>query len=144
LQVLPGPEPVIRAATRIQGQATSCAGSISQRALAFALQTDVQLIEAFRQSFEKRRDLMFEGLAEIDDIKTFKPTGAFYLFTDVSRLYDKLDSVTDSVSFCDYLLEKWRIACIPGQAFGEDRCVRFSFVVDEATIREGLSRLSQI
>lgn len=139
-----GPEPVIRAATRIQGQATSCAGSISQRALAFALQTDVQLIEAFRQSFEKRRDLMFEGLAEIDDIKTFKPTGAFYLFTDVSRLYDKLDSVTDSVSFCDYLLEKWRIACIPGQAFGEDRCVRFSFVVDEATIREGLSRLSQI
>ncbi len=139
-----GPEPVIRAATRIQGQATSCAGSISQRALAFALQTDVQLIEAFRQSFEKRRDLMFEGLAEIDGIKTFKPTGAFYLFADVSRLYDKLNGVTDSVSFCDYLLEKWRIACIPGQAFGEDRCVRFSFVADEASIHEGLLRLSQI
>lgn len=139
-----GPEPVIRAATRIQGQATSCAGSISQRALAFALQTDVQLIEAFRQSFEKRRDLMFEGLAEIDGVKTFKPTGAFYLFTDVSRLYDKLDGVTDSVGFCDYLLEKCRIACIPGQAFGEDRCVRFSFAADEASIHEGLLRLSQI
>ena len=87
---------------------------------------------------------MFGGLAEIDGIKTFKPTGAFYLFADVSRLYDILEGVTDSVSFCDYLLEKLRIACIPGQAFGEDRCVRFSFVADETTIHEGLSRLSQI
>lgn len=139
-----GPEPVIRAATRIQGQATSCAGSISQKALAYALQSDAGLIETFRQSFEKRRNLMFEGLTAIDDIRTFKPTGAFYLFTDVSRLYEKVDGVIDSVGFSDYLLEKWRIACIPGRAFGEDRCVRFSFVADETTIREGLSRLSQI
>lgn len=139
-----GPEPVIRAATRIQGQATSCAGSISQKALAYALQSDAGLIETFRQSFEKRRNLMFEGLTAIDDIRTFKPTGAFYLFTDVSRLYERVDGVIDSVGFSDYLLEKWRIACIPGRAFGEDRCVRFSFVADETTIREGLSRLSQI
>ena len=139
-----GPEAVIRAATRIQGQATSCAGSISQKALAYALKTDAQLIETFRQSFEKRRNLMFDGLVKIDGIRTFKPSGAFYLFADVSRLYEKVDGVTDSVGFSDYLLEKWRIACIPGQAFGEDRCVRFSFVTDEATIREGLLRLSQI
>ena len=139
-----GPEAVIRAATRIQGQATSCAGSISQKALAYALKTDAQLIETFRQSFEKRRNLMFDGLVKIDGIRTFKPSGAFYLFADVSRLYEKVDGVTDSVGFSDYLLEKWRIACIPGQAFGEDRCVRFSFVADEATIREGLLRLSQI
>ncbi len=139
-----GPEAVIRAATSIQGQATSCAGSISQKALAFALQTDAGLIEAFRQSFEKRRDLMFAGLEAIDGIKTFKPAGAFYLFADVSQLYDKVEGVTGSVGFCEYLLEKWRIACIPGQAFGEDCCIRFSFVADEATIREGLSRLSQI
>ena len=139
-----GPEPVIRAATRIQGQATSCAGSISQKALAYALQSDAGLIEAFRQSFEKRRNLIFEGLTAIDGIKTFKPTGAFYLFSDVGELYEKLDGVSDSVGFCDYLLEELRIACIPGQAFGEDRCVRFSFVTDEAAIHEGLSRLSQI
>ncbi len=139
-----GPEAIIRAATRIQGQATSCAGSISQKALAFALHTDARLIEAFRQSFEKRRDLMFEGLAAIDGIRTFRPTGAFYLFADVSRLYEKVAGVTDSAGFCDHLLEKWRIACIPGRAFGEDRCIRFSFVADEATIHEGLSRLSQI
>jgi aspartate aminotransferase len=139
-----GPESVIKAATRIQGQATSCAGSISQKAMASALQTDAGLIEGFRKSFEKRRNLMFEGLAAIDGIKTFKPAGAFYLFSDVSSFYGKLAGVTDSVSFCDYLLEKHRLACIPGKAFGADQCIRFSFVTDEASIREGLSRLAEM
>lgn len=139
-----GPETIIRAATRIQGQATSCAGAISQKALTFALQTDAALIEAFRQSFEKRRNLMFDGLAAIDGIRAFKPVGAFYLFCDVSRFYGKLPGVTDSVSFCDYLLEKYRIACIPGKAFGADQCIRFSFVTDEASIHDGLSRLAEI
>jgi len=87
---------------------------------------------------------MLAGLSAIDGIKVFKPTGAFYLFADVSRLYEKVEGVIDSVGFCDHLLEKWRIACIPGKAFGEDRCIRFSFVTDEAAIRDGLSRLSQI
>lgn len=139
-----GPEPVIKAATRIQGQATSCAGSISQKALEHALKTDAALIEGFRQSFEKRRNLMFEGLGAIAGIRTFKPSGAFYLFADVSRLYDKVEGGTGSVGFCDYLLESCRMACISGQAFGEDRCIRFSFVADEAAIHEGLGRLSQI
>lgn len=139
-----GPESVIRAATKIQGQATSCAGSISQKALAFALKVDDELIRTFRESFEKRRNLMINGLANIERIKTFKPIGAFYLFSDVCQLYDKLEGVSDSVSFCDYLLEKLRIACIPGKAFGDDRCVRFSFVANETTIHEGLSRLSKI
>ena len=137
-----GPEEIIRAATRIQGQATSCAGSISQKALAVALCTNGQLIEGFKQSFEDRRNLMFDGLSHIDGIIPFKPAGAFYLFVDVSQRYDKLDGVYNSVSFCSHLLDKERIACIPGKAFGEDRCVRFSFVTDEATIREGISRLS--
>jgi aspartate aminotransferase len=139
-----GPEAVIRAATRIQGQATSCAGSISQKALSFAIQTDARLIETFRQSYQKRRNLMFDGLAAIDGIQTFKPAGAFYLFADVSQLYKKVPGVFGSVAFCDYLLERWRIACVPGQAFGDDGCIRLSFVADEGTIRKGLSRLSQM
>jgi aspartate aminotransferase len=74
----------------------------------------------------------------------FKPAGAFDLFADVSSFYGKLAGVTDSVSFCDYLLDNLRIACIPGAAFGEDRCIRLSFVTDETAIREGLSRRSRI
>lgn len=139
-----GPEAIIKAATRIQGQATSCAGAISQKALEFALQTDGSLIESFRQSFQKRRDIMFDGLSKIDGIKTFKPAGAFYLFSDVSSFYDNLEGVTDSVSFCDYLLQQHRIACIPGKPFGADQCIRFSFVTDEGSIHEGLSRLATI
>jgi aspartate aminotransferase len=139
-----GPEAIIQAATRIQGQATSCAGAISQKALTFALQTDTAVIEVFRQSFEKRRNLMYDGLAAIDGIQVYKPAGAFYLFCDVSRFYDKLPGVTGSVSFCDYLLSKYRIASIPGKAFGEDRCIRFSFVTDEASICNGISRLAEM
>jgi aspartate aminotransferase len=139
-----GPEAVIQAATRIQGQATSCAGSISQKALVQALQTDEGQVDRFRCSFEKRRNLMFEGLAASEGFQGLKPAGAFYLFVDVGSFYGKLAGINDSVSFCDHLLETHRIAAIPGQAFGEDRCIRFSFVADEAAIREGLSRLSQI
>ncbi len=139
-----GSETIIRAATRIQGQATSCAGAISQKAYTFALQSDTALVEAFRRSFEIRRNLMFDGLAAIDGILAFKPAGAFYLFCDVSSFYGKLPGVIDSVSFCEYLLEKYRIACIPGKAFGADQCIRFSFVTDEASIKGGLSRIAQM
>jgi aspartate aminotransferase len=139
-----GPEQVIKAATRIQGQATSCPGSISQKAFAFALRAEDKVIEKFKQSFENRRNLMLEGLAKIDGINTFRPAGAFYLFADVSQMYQKLDGINDSVGFCSHLLEKHQIACIPGKAFGEDRCVRLSFVTNEATIHEGVKRLSQI
>jgi aspartate aminotransferase len=140
-----GPEAVIQAATRIQGQATSCAGSISQKALAHALQVDTELNQVFRRYlYETRRNLMFQGLADIPGIEAFKPSGAFYLFADVSRFYGHLPGVSDSVSFCTYLLEKHRIACIPGKAFGADAFIRFSFVTDERSIRGGLARLSEM
>jgi|GEM_PF-4475524 len=87
---------------------------------------------------------MVKGLTNIGGIKPFRPAGAFYLFSDVCQLYEKLEGVSDSVSFCDYLLEEVRIACIPGKAFGDDRCVRFSFVANEISIREGLYRLSKV
>ena len=139
-----GPEPVIAAATRIQGQATSCAGSISQKALTFALQTDPTIVEQFRHSFEERRNLMLDGLESIGGIRVHRPEGAFYLFADVSRMMDSMDGVSGSVDFCDYLLEHCRLACVPGKAFGDDRCIRFSFVADENAIREGIERLKTI
>jgi aspartate aminotransferase len=140
-----GSEAVIQAATRIQGQATSCAGSISQKALAHALQVDTDLNQLFRRhAYETRRNLMFDGLADIPGIKVFKPSGAFYIFADVGRFYGHLSGVSDSVSFCAHLLEKYRIAAIPGIAFGADTYIRFSFVTDEASIRDGLVRLAEL
>ena len=138
-----GPEPVIAAAGRIQGQATSCAGSIAQKAAAFALGTGNETVEEFRKSFERRRNLMVEGLAGIAGVRTLNPAGAFYVFADVSELYGKTGA-SGSVEFCSYLLDKLRIAVIPGQAFGDDDCIRFSFVASEEDIRRGIARLAEI
>ncbi|MEN6441855.1 MAG: pyridoxal phosphate-dependent aminotransferase [Syntrophobacter sp.] len=140
-----GPASLIAGATRIQGQATSSAGSISQKALAFALlNTPPQIIEQFRQSFEKRRNLMFEGLNSIDWINVHRPAGAFYLFANVSPLMNAMKGISGSVDFCDYLLDRCHIACVPGKVFGDDQCIRFSFVADENDIHEGIERLKKL
>ncbi len=139
-----GPAPLIGAATRIQGQATSCAGSISQKALSFALRSDPEIVEAFRRSYEARRDLMVEGLSGIEGMQAQRPSGAFYVFAHVGGLMDRLKAADGSVAFCDYLLDQCRIACIPGMPFGDDRCIRFSFVAGEHAIREGIDRLKML
>jgi len=139
-----GPAEVIKAAARVQGQATSSPNSISQKAYAFALRGDPAVVEEFRKSFETRRNLIYEGMSAIKGVRAFKPQGAFYLFVDVSELYSRVPGVKGSVDFCKYLLEKQQIACIPGAPFGEDRCIRFSFVTDEASIREAVARFKKI
>jgi aspartate aminotransferase len=139
-----GPAEVIKAAARVQGQATSSPNSISQKAYAFALRGDPAVVEEFRKSFETRRNLIYEGMSAIKGVRAFKPQGAFYLFVDVSELYPRVPGVKGSVDFCKYLLEKLQIACIPGAPFGEDRCIRFSFVTDEASIREAVARFKKI
>jgi aspartate aminotransferase len=139
-----GPEPLMSAAAKIQGQATSCPNSIAQKAVAFALCSDETVVARFCESFQKRRDLMLEGLKHVQGFDPFKPAGAFYLFVDVSRLYGHIDGVSDSIGFCQYLLDKFHIACVPGSVFGEDRCIRFSFATDEASIMEALERLKAL
>ncbi len=139
------PATLIAGATRIQGQATSSAGSISQKALAYALgNTSPDTIEHFRKSFEQRRNLMFEGLSGIDWIGVHRPAGAFYLFADVSRCMSGMQGISGSVDFCEFLLERCHIACVPGKVFGDDRCIRFSFVADENDITEGVARLKKL
>lgn len=139
-----GPEGLISAGTKIQGQATSCPGSISQKAVAFALTSDQGFLDEWRASFERRRDIMMEGLSAVEGLRATKPMGAFYVFADVSRIYARLEGVSDSVSFCDYLLDRLHIACVPGAAFGDDRCIRFCFATDETSIREAMERLKDL
>jgi aspartate aminotransferase len=138
-----GPAELIAAAARIQGQATSCAGSISQKALTHALKLDPIFVAAFRRSFEARRNLMYEGLSGIDGIRAHRPAGAFYQFADVSGLMARL-GIDGSIAFCEYLLDQCQVACIPGKAFGDDRCIRFCFVADEGDIAAGIERLARL
>ena len=135
-----GPEEVISAMSRIQSHSTSNPTSISQAAALEALRGPQEEVERMRAEFERRRELICGKLDEIEGIRYFKPKGAFYVFVDVSAFYEKL-GVRGSVEFADHLLEKAKVALVPGVAFGDDRCVRLSFATSDEAIVEGLERI---
>lgn len=135
-----GPEEVISAMSRIQSHSTSNPTSISQAAALEALRGPQEEVERMRAEFERRRKLICGKLDEIEGIRYFRPKGAFYVFVDVSAFYEKL-GVRGSVEFADHLLEKAKVALVPGVAFGDDRCVRLSFATSDEAIVEGLERI---
>jgi len=139
-----GPAPLVAAIGSYQSHTTSNASSISQAAALEAL-TDIESTSAtvagMLARYTERRRLMVEGLSGIDGIRCPSPEGAFYAFADVSDLYSR-KSVAGSGAFCDRLLAEAHVAAVPGDAFGDDACVRFSFATDEARIREGVRRVA--
>jgi aspartate aminotransferase len=139
-----GPEALVAAIGSYQSHATSNASSISQAAALEAL-TDIESTSAavagMLARYTERRRLMVEGLSAIAGIRCPSPEGAFYAFADVSALYPR-KGVAGSSGFCDRLLAEAHVAAVPGDAFGDDACVRFSFATDEARIREGVRRMA--
>ena len=139
-----GPPELIQAMTSYQSHTTSNASSISQAAALAAL-TDLQSAAASTAEmlahYDARRHVMVEGLTAIRGVRCGKPEGAFYAFADVSELYRRR-GVNGSVQFCERLLAEAHVAAVPGEAFGEDACVRFSYATPTERIREGLRRLS--
>ncbi|HEY7574465.1 MAG TPA: pyridoxal phosphate-dependent aminotransferase [Thermoanaerobaculia bacterium] len=139
-----GPPALIRAMASYQSHTTSNASSISQAAALTAL-TDLETASAsvaeMLSHYEARRRVMVEGLTAIDGVRCRMPEGAFYAFADVSALYARL-SVRGSAGFCEKLLAEAHVAAVPGDAFGEDSCVRFSYASKTERIREGLRRLA--
>ena len=90
--------------------------------------------------YERRRDRIVAGLAGIPGVRILPPEGAFYAFADVSELYGPKE-VAGSSEFCERLLTEAGVAAVPGEAFGEDDCVRFSFATSLPAIEEGIRRL---
>jgi aspartate aminotransferase len=140
-----GPPELITAMTSYQSHTTSNASSISQAAALEAL-TDLDdssaSVAEMLSHYEARRRTMVEGLAAIADVRCPMPEGAFYAFADVSSLYPR-KGVSGSAGFCDRLLAEAHVATVPGDAFGEDRCVRFSFATRTDRIREGVRRVAE-
>ncbi len=134
-----GPEEVIKAATRIQDHTTSNPSSISQKAALEALNGPQNHFSNLIGEYKKRRDFMIKKLEEIENIYPVKPEGAFYVFVNVSKLYNK--EVNNSMTFCEKLLDKANVATIPGIAFGDDRFIRLSFAINMINIERGLIRL---
>lgn len=144
-----GPKHIITDMETIQGQSTSNPTSIAQAAAAAALSGDQSFISGFQAKFQERRDLMFRILESIDGVKLFLPSGAFYIFPDVSAIYEKpkfkqavpAGESSLSMAFSNLLIEHHNVAVVPGVAFGDDRCVRLSYALGEESIRTGVERM---
>jgi len=141
-----GPSSFIKAISNMTSQSTSNPCSISQKAAVAALRGDYALVDQMLKEFDKRRLLMSEGLNECLKDNTPPPGGAFYYFPSISALIGRTIQgavVRTADDFCKILLDKARVAAVPGTDFGDSTRVRFSFVTSENNIREGLSRIAE-
>lgn len=131
---------LISAVKKLQGQEITCATTVAQKAAEAAYRGSQDCVEQMRRVFEHRRDIMLALLRDIPGIRIAEPQGAFYLFPDVSSYYGK-GNIHSSSDMADYLLNEAHVACVAGSAFGEDKCIRFSYATDEDSIREAMRRI---
>ena len=138
---------IINAMSKIQGQATSCANSIGQVASIEALVGDQSAVDQMIIVFKKRRDYMIKLLNDLPEVKCLVPGGAFYAFPDFGYYMGKsFDGkiIKDSFDLCEIFLNEAYVATIPGDGFGAPGYVRFSYAIDEKTIKEGIDRVNKI
>lgn len=134
-------EDMIKAMSKIQSQSTSNVNVIAQKAAIAALTGPLDELKTMRDVFQRRRDLLLDRLNGWSGVTCPKPDGAFYAFPDFSALYDA--KRPDSTTMCTSLLEEAGVATVPGAAFGEDRCIRFSYAVDDAVLSDALDRIAR-
>jgi len=139
-----GPEFIAKACTKIQGQVTSGANSIAQRATITAVDADPSVLNEMVAAFKSRRDLVVGLLQDIPGIKINVPEGAFYVFPDVSSFFGKTlkgTFIKDANDFSMYLLSEANVATVTGDAFGNPDCIRFSYATSEDLLTEALRRI---
>jgi aspartate aminotransferase len=134
---LAGPQAVITAMDNLQSHSTSNPTSIAQKAALEAMTGDQGFISTMAGEFKKRRDYMVQRLSGIRGFSPFNPTGAFYVFCEITG------TNLESVKLCTRLLDEARVAVVPGAGFGWDNYVRFSFATGMETIKKGLDRIGE-
>lgn len=140
LGYLLGPRPLVAAVAAIQSHATSNPTSFAMKGAVAALRHGEDEVRAMIAEYQRRRDLVIEGLAGIQGVVCTPPEGAFYAFPDVGALYR--EDCDGSVALAEFLLETARVAVVPGIAFGADRHVRLSFACSAETLSTGLERMA--
>ncbi|QII72439.1 pyridoxal phosphate-dependent aminotransferase [Apibacter sp. B2966] len=141
---LGGPKWLTDACDKIQGQMTSGANCIAQKASITAIEADPSVINYMIEGFKKRRELVYNLLNEIPGFKVNKPAGAFYFFPDVSFYFGKTiqgHKITNSDDFALLLLEKAHVATVGGVCFGDSNCIRLSYAASEEDLIEALKRI---
>ncbi len=140
------PEWIARACNKMQGQITSGANCIAQRATIAALEAPVSKIKYMVTEFHKRRDIVLQLLGQIEGFKLNIPQGAFYVFPDISAFFGKEFNgvkIENASDFALYLLEYANVATVTGEAFGAPDCIRISYAASEAQIREAINRIKK-
>jgi len=138
-----GPKHIIGAMNKIQSQSTSNASSIAQKAALAAVSGPQDFPGVMKEAFVPRLDYILKALAEIPGVTCVKPSGAFYVFPNISAYLGKSfkgKEIIGSLELADYLLDEALIAAVPGIAFGADNFIRFSFATSMAVIEEGMKR----
>lgn len=137
---------IAKGCEKVQGQFTSGANSITQKAAVVALTTDLRPSLNMVDEFARRRKKVLEIVKDIPGISCPEPEGAFYIFPDVSFYYGKSDGeiiITNAADVSMYLLNTAHVSSVMGDAFGEPKCVRFSFANSMEKIEEGWKRIKE-
>ena len=141
------PTEIARACNKMQGQITSGANSIAQRAVITALEAPVHSIQYMVDRFKERRKLMVNLLKDIKGFVVPEPEGAFYVFPDISYFFGKTikgHKINNADDFSMFLLEEALVATVTGDAFGNPNCIRFSYAASEAQIEEAMKRIKEV
>jgi aspartate aminotransferase len=141
-----GPEWIARACNKMQGQITSGANCIAQRATITALENPPSKIQFMVDAFKERRALILHLLGDIPGIKTNEPEGAFYVFPDISYYFGKTlkgNLIKSASDFSLFLLEEAGVATVTGEAFGDPNCIRISYAASEDNIKEAMRRIKE-
>lgn len=137
---------VAKACEKIQGQVTSGATAVTQRAAIVALTGDMKPTAAMVEEFTKRRHRVMELMAEMPGIVCSEPQGAFYVFPKVDQFFGKSDgeeTITNADDLCMYLLNKAHVSTVTGSAFGEPNCIRISFANSMGNIEKGFAKIKE-
>ena len=140
------PQWIAAACTKLQGQFTSGASGISQKATEHAMKGGGALAAEMKAAFLKRRDFMIEGLRAIDGFEVNVPQGAFYIFPDVSALFGRKHAggaLSSGHDLAMYLLEAADVATVGGDAFGSPNCIRLSYAASDEQLAEALRRIER-
>jgi len=139
-----GPQELIDAMKKFQGQVTSNPVSIAQYASSEALTGPQHYVDHMRIKYQERRDYVVKELNSIEGITCRMPEGAFYAFPNVADLFGRKSGdvvIKNSMDFCSFVLDEARVAMVPGKAFGCDNFVRLSYAVNMQSIKNGIERI---
>lgn len=140
------PDWIARACNKMQGQVTSGANCIAQRAVITALNADPSAVKFMINEFKVRRDLVLDLLSDIEGFNTNVPEGAFYVFPNVSYFFGKTlkgKTTNNATDFSLFLLEEALVATVTGDAFGNPDCIRISYAASQEQIKEAIQRIKE-